>query len=113
VAAGGGRFPTGSMVTFSVSIRELDADTVMVRVSGESAADGACADLGEALDRAQRCGKHGLVIDLTELRDPGADLLAITSACHVRCVNEGRWLLVVPPLVPLADFFKSLPGRAG
>ena len=100
------------MVTFSVSIRELDAHTVMVSVSGEPAAEGACTDLREALDRAQRRGKPGLVIDLTELRDPGANLLSITSACHVRCVNEGRWLLVVPPLVPLADFFKALQRRS-
>ena len=105
------RYLIRERLTLEVAIRELDEDTAMVVLTGESPAT-ACLNLHEALRTAESLGKPGLVINLSDLDEANHDVLAAIGACQHRCIEAGRWLLVVPPQAMLAtpDSAAARPG---
>ena len=84
------------MDTLVVSITDLDDDTKMVAVAGQ-APSAACLQIHDALRQAEACGKPGLVVNLSELVAINEHVLRAVRACQERCIEAGRWLLIVPP----------------
>jgi anti-anti-sigma regulatory factor len=90
-----------------VAVKQLDTDTALIRVCAEPIPDD-CVELDEALERAAALSTPGLVIDLSVLATAEPSVVQLVTAFQERCLNGGRWLLVVPPSAQLADFLLEL-----
>lgn len=95
------------LVPLQVSVKQLDDDTALISVCGDAATN-RCPELDDALDEAENLGTPGLVIDLSDVTDPGQSVVSSVTAFQERCIRGGRWLVVVPPCASMTELLLRL-----